>query len=49
MDGGKAVPGGRNMLMEESGLQLLNDVYACPVEWQGSVRQAVKKRKIISC
>lgn len=34
--------------MEESGPQLLNDVNAYLVEWQGSVRQAEKERKILS-
>lgn len=35
--------------MEESGPQLMNDINAFHVEWQGSVRQTEKERKIISC
>lgn len=33
MVGSKGVPGGRNMLMEESGPQLMNDINAFHVEW----------------
>lgn len=49
--GCKAVPGGRNMLMEESGPQLMNDLNAFHVEWhtQGLGETSRKKRKILSC
>ena len=33
MVGSKVVPGGRNMLMKESGPQLMNDINAFHVEW----------------
>lgn len=47
MDGGEAVPGGKHMLMEKSGPQLLNDVNAHHAEWQGWVRQAEQKDPIL--
>ena len=51
MVGSKAVPGGRNMLMEESGPQLMNDINAFHVEWhtRGLGETSRKKRKILSC